>query len=38
MTKQIAHSTNSIGKEANQFDETGVDYVCKDATAVTMLS
>ena len=25
MTKQIARSAYSIGKETNQFDETGVD-------------
>ena len=37
-TKQIVHSANSVGKEANQFDETGVDYMCKDTTAATTLS
>ena len=36
--KQIACSANSVGEEMNQFDETGVDYMCKDTTAVTMLS
>ena len=24
-TKEIARSANSVGKETNQFDETGVD-------------
>ena len=37
-TKQIAHSANGVGEEMNQFDETGVDDMCKDTTAVTMLS
>ena len=38
MTKKVAHSTNCVGKETNQFDETGVDCMCKDTTAMTMLS
>ena len=37
-TKQIARSTNSVGKETNQFDKTGVDDMCNDTTAVTTLS
>ena len=36
--KEIAHSVNSVGKETNQFDETGVDDMCNDTTAVTTLS
>ena len=36
--KQIARSANGIGKELNQFDETGVDDMCKDTTAMTTLS
>ena len=37
-TKQVVHSANSVGKEVNQFDETGVDGMCSDTTAATMLS
>ena len=36
--KKVACSANSVGKETNQFDETGVDYMCKDTTAATTLS
>ena len=38
LMKQIARSANGIGKELNQFDETGVDDMCSDTTAATMLS
>ena len=38
MMKQIACSANNIGEETNQFDETGVDDMCSDTTAVTALS
>ena len=38
MTKQVACSANSVGKETNQFDETGVDSMCSDTTATTTLS
>ena len=38
MTKQVAHSANSVCKETNQFDETGVDGMCDDTTAATTLS
>ena len=37
-TKQAACSTNNVGEETNQFDETGVDNMCSDTTAATMLS
>ena len=36
--KQVARSANSVGKEANQFVETGVDGMCDDTTAATTLS
>ena len=38
MMKQVARSANSVGKETNQFDETGVDDMCSDTTAATTLS
>ena len=37
-TKQVSCSANSIGKETNQFDETGVVGMCNDKTATTTLS
>ena len=36
--KQVAHSVDNICEEVNQFDKTGVDYMCKDTTAATLLS
>ena len=37
-TKQIARSTNNVGEQTNQFDKTGVDFMCDDTTAATTLS
>ena len=41
--KEVRHllecsMTNSVGKETNQFDETGVGSMCRDTTTVTTLS
>ena len=38
MMKQVVRSADNICEEVNQFDKTGVDYLCKDTTATFTLS